>query len=202
MEKKNQIYLSAFIMYLIAGFAGYISQILGYWVVLVLSLLCAAFTMSCVFSEEKSLFKTTMFEWISVCAFAGLELILTVCISIINIPLNSALGYINLIVQTLGLLFVLYSGIKFVISYTHIDELIKEKWSNRKSSKEVIVQEESNEFAEKVEETIASETVTEDTNLDTSDVEIVGQTEAEPEVIGIECKKEKEVETPYMEEEL
>ena len=69
MSKKNQVYLSAFLMYLVVGLTGYINAIGSYWSVLIISLLLAGYTLVNVFNKEENLVKETKFEWISVCVF-------------------------------------------------------------------------------------------------------------------------------------
>lgn len=203
MEKKNQIYLSAFIMYLIVGFAGYINQATNYWVVLLASILVAAFTFTCTLGIDKEDIKKTRIEWISVYAFTALELLLTIFIAIAKVPSIGFFKYFNYTIQVLGSLFAIYAVIRFVISYTHIDSFIKEKFSKKNTIKEeTVIDQPVEEFATKVEETIAEETTIHDAQVDTSDVEIVGESKKEQEVIGIEYKTQKEVNTPYMEEEL
>lgn len=199
MEKKSQIYLSAFLMYIIVGFAGYINQFSNYWVVFILATLVAGYAFSCIFTDRE-LLQGTKIDWISLSVFYGLELILTVLIGILKLPYVGFFKYFNYTVQVLGILFVIYYIIRFVISFTKIDSIIKEKFANRRNNKhELVVKEET--IASQVEQTIESE-VKEANNFDENDVEVVGQEVKEPEVIGIEYKKEKEPETPYMEEEL
>jgi hypothetical protein len=204
MEKKNQIYLAAFIMYLVVAFAGYVNQLTNnYWIVLVLSLLITAFTMSCTIGKDNKVLKETKFDWISVCAFAVVEIALTACISIAKVRFIGVFKYFNYTVQILGFLFALFAIIRFVVSYTKIDEKVKEKIANRKNKTQVMEENTNQEVASKVEETIAQEETTQEVDdVVTTDVDTVESEQAESEIIGIELKEQKEEETPYMEEEL
>ena len=132
--------------------------------------------------------------------FLALEVALTLCIAVIKVPYTGFFKYFNYTVQGLGLGFAIYSIIRFVLSYTSIIGLINEKLANRRvNKKSKILRNEEKPVSSKVEETIAKETNIDD--IDT-DVEFVSKASKEPEVIGIEYIKEKEVSTPYMEEEL
>ena len=206
MAKKNQIYLSAFIMYLVAGFAGYLTNISSYWMVLMVSALLCAYTLLNVFSKEDNLREETMVEWISVCGFLGLEAIITLCVCVFNVRYVGFFKYFNYGVQILGLLFVGYSLVKYVLTHTETYGYVKNKFSKAKKEEEVIVTKEEpvNEVALEVQEVIAKEEVKEDINLDidTSDIEIVGETAQEDNSVKSLELKTAEIETPYMEEEI
>ena len=204
MENKNQIYLLSFIMYLVVGVAGYINQFTNYWVVLVLSVLITAYTLSLVFFNNKEVKESTKVEWMSVSAFCFIELILTIYTVVVKLPYVGVFKYVNYIVQVIGLGFAMYSIVRYVLTHTKYVDMIKEKVESKKVVKEAtqtITETPTNsEVATEVEETIAEET-----SLQDSDVEIVEETvneETESEVIGIEYKKEEEIKTPYMEEEI
>ena len=211
MENKSQVYLLSFIMYLIVGLAGYINQITNYWIVLLLSFLVCAYTLGLVFLNNKELKETTKVEWISVSSFFVLEMILTVYSAVVKVPYVGFFKYFNYGVQILGLIFAIYSIVRYVLLHTSYVELIKEKIASKKASKEikqdVMLDEVKNEIASEVQEVIAEEEEKEDN----TDVEVVEtenieeekiEEEVENEVIGIEYKQEKEIPTPYMEEEI
>lgn len=199
MENKKQVYLSSSIMYILVGFAGYIHQIGNYWVVLILCLLATASTLTSAFLNETSIVKDTILDWASVCAFFVLEAILTVCIEIIGIPFEGFFELLNYGVQMLGIGFIMYSIIRFTLMNTHF---IKKEVIYEKEEVAAIepINTEKEEISTMVEEAIEQETVLEEEKVD-EEVEIVGQTKKEPEIIGLEYKNQ-EVETPYMEEEL
>ena len=211
MENKSQVYLLSFIMYLIVGLAGYINQITNYWIVLLLSFLVCAYTLGLVFLNNKELKETTKVEWISVSSFFVLEMILTVYSAVVKVPYVGFFKYFNYGVQILGLIFAIYSIVRYVLLHTSYVELIKEKIASKKESKEikqnVMLDEVKNEIASEVQEVISEEEEKEDN----TDVEVVEtenieeekiEEEVENEVIGIEYKQEKEIPTPYMEEEI
>ena len=199
MEKKTQIYLLAFIMSAIAGFAGYINQFSNYWVVFVLSVLVAGYTLSSVLTD-KELFDETKKDWISISIFFGLEVILTILIGIVKLPYVGFFRYFNYAVQLLGIGFMIYSIVRFVLSFVDFKELIKVKEKIVKETKKSVKQEvvlKEGKVTSKVEEIIETEEVVEE-----KEIESFEEVNSQPEVIEIEYKKEKEIETPYMEEEL
>jgi len=206
MSKKNQVYLSAFLMYLVAGLAGYINDFASYWMVLLISGLITVYTMLNAFSKEENVSSETKVDWISVCAFFGLEVIITLCVCVWGVSYVGFFKYFNYAVQILGLLFAIYAIIKYVIANTSYYETIKNKISTSKQDKhEIVVMEETknSQVVEKVEEVIAQETHKEELHEELDDIDIVEQnSNNESEVIEIECKKEEEVVTPYMEEEI
>lgn len=194
MEKKTQIYLSGFAMSAVVGFAGYINQFSSYWVVFILSILIAGYALSSIFTD-KELFNETKFNWISICAFLGLEVLLTVLIGIAKLPYVGFFKYFNYGVQLLGIAFMIYYVAIFIISFANLKELLKEKLSKKEEVKhDVVVKEETT--SNNVEEVIQSEENVE------NDVEVFEETISEPQVMEIGYKKEKEIDTPYMEEEL
>lgn len=204
MKEKNQVCLSAVMMFAVAGFAGYISQISNYWFVFIFSVLITLLTLSSVLFDGKELRTATRFEWISICAFFGLETILTFCISVLKLPYSKWLVTFSLFVQAAGLLLLMFSIIRYVLAYTKIHVSIKEMINNRKSMKMTVDSSNSQqEVASQVEETIASEEVKEELVESQQEVyEFVDEVSKEPEVIGIELKEEPEIATPYMEEEM
>lgn len=202
MSKKNQIYLVSFIMYLVVGLSGYIAKLSNFWMVLIINVLLCAYTLLNVFSKEENVFKKTMVEWISVCAFTLLETIVVVGAEVFNFSFVGAFRYFNYVVQILGLLFAMYAIVKFVINNTDYYQLIKSKFSKKEVKHEIVVANENNEVATKVEEVIEEEVVVEEKEDTLDDIDIIGEDNTETEVIGIELKKEETIETPYMEEEI
>ena len=205
MAKKNQIYLSAFLMYLVVGLAGYLTDISSYWMVLIVSALLCAYTLLNVFDKDEDLKKETIVEWTSVCGFLGLEAIITLCVCVFNVRYSGFFKFFNYGTQILGLLFVGYSLVKYVLLNTETYGYVKSKFK-KEAKQDVVVeaQESENEVAIEVQETIAKEEVKEEFNMDidVSDVEIVGEKPNEEESVKtIELMKE-EIETPYMEEEM
>lgn len=192
MERKSQIYVATLLMCLLAGFAGYINQISNYWLVLFLSLLLAGFTVSCMLGEKKENLKESRFYWLTTFVFTGFEVILTICISLIQIKVTGVFKYINYFIQAAGLLLSIYLIVVYVLKVTNLTTLIKERIETKKEETKVEIEKESVK-----EETV----VNEEKNDDLDDIEIVGENKKEAEVIGIECKKE-EIKTPYMEEEI
>ena len=204
MEKRNQVCLSAAIMYAVAGFAGYINEISNYWIVLVLSFLAVLLVLSSVLFDPQEVRDTTKIEWISAVAFFAVEIILTMCIEVLKLPYVGFFGFFNLTIQSLGLVFIIYAIVKSVISYTGIHNTIKEFLINRKTTKvktttTTVVNE---EIATKVEEAIAEETTQELVEEQETVYDFTEESEKEPEVIGIELREETEIATPYMEEEM
>lgn len=210
MENKSQVYLLSFIMYLIVGFAGYINQFTNYWVVLLLSVLVCLYTLSLVFLNNKDVKETTKVEWVSVSVFFVLEMILTVYTAIVKLPYVGFFKYFNYGVQILGLGFAMYSIIRYVLSHTSYVAVIKEKLESKKSIKEteqvLEIDETKEEFANEIQEVIEEQEKEENANVEvveTNDSVVEEDTkEPENEVIGIEFKQEKEIPTPYMEEEV
>lgn len=206
MERKSQMYLSAVIMYAIAGFAGYIYSVSNYWFVFVLSLLVALLTASSVIFDGSELRSETKFDWISVATFFVLETALTICVEVVKLPLVGIVGNLNLFVQGTGLVFLMVSVIRFTLMYTKIHVSIKNGIANRKATTKMNVVTENvtnEEIAIKVEETITSEEVKEELVEAQEEVYDFSENEvSEPEVIGIELKEEAEIVTPYMEEEM
>ena len=203
MGKRNQVCLAAIIMYAIAGFAGYISQISNYWMVLILSFLAVVLVLSSVLFDPREVRNSTRIEWISTLAFFAMEVILTFCIEVFKLPYVGFFGYFNLIVQSLGLLFVIYGIVSSVVSYTGIHKTIKEYIENRKSARINVTTTVANEeIAAKVEEAITEETNNELVEAQEEVYDFTSEEEKEPEVIGIELKEEPEIVTPYMEEEM
>ena len=204
MTKKNQIYLPAFIMYIIAALGTVIYNWTNdYWLVAVVSLIVTGFTLFTVFTNKEETMNSTMFDWISVCALAAFQVVLTICVSILHMPFVGFLRYFNYGVQIAGYILIGYAAVRFVLEYTSAIEKVRNYFKNRKANKSQKIENSNEEVANKVEEAISSEKVNEETT-DTSDVEVIGtsQEEKEPEIIGIELKEEKEEPTPYMEEEL
>lgn len=202
MEKKYQIYLASFLMYVIAGFAGYVYQASSYWIVALLTILATLFMVSCFLGLDQETKQNTKIQWISAFAFAGVELGLTVCVELVKLPFTSVFKYVNYAIQILGFLFVIYLVAYIVISYTHINEKIIERIKNKKTVKTEVLESEQSDVAVQVEETIKEETPVNEEENPMEDVEVVGETkDEEPEVLGIEFKEEDEIETPYMEEE-
>ena len=198
MSGKNQVYLAGLAMYLVASLAG--SFIDKYWMILIASVLIVMFTVSKVFNENdtENLKDTVKFDWISIFAFAAVELILTFCISLLSLPLTGFVGYLNFITQLVGYFFIGYSIIRYTLANTEVVSFVKSKLNSKKE--ETIVSEEvvNEEVATKVEEVINEETPVEVFE----DVTPVEET-IEPQIMTIECKKEeKEIVTPYMEEEI
>ena len=203
MEKRSEVCLSAIIMYVIVGFAGYINQVSNYWIVLALSFLSVIMVLSSVLFDPKEVREGTKVEWISVLAFFVMEAILTFCIEVLKLPYVGFFGFFNLVVQSTGLLFIIYVTVRYVLSYTRINKTIRETIKNRKASKmnaaTTVVNE---EVAAKVEEAIAEETAEELVETQEEVYDFTAETENETEVIGIELKEEPEISTPYMEEEM
>ena len=205
MTKRNQIYLSAFLMYLVVGLAGYLTDISSYWMVLLVSALLCAYTLLNVFDKDEELVKDTMVEWTSVCGFLGLEAIIAICVCVFNVKYSGFFKFFNYGSQILGLLFAGYSIIKYVLLNTETYGYVKGKFK-KEVKEEVILEtkEVENEVALEVQKTIAQEEVKEEFNMDidVSDVEVVGEESKEEEnVKTIELMKE-EIVTPYMEEEI
>ncbi len=202
MEKRSEICLSAIIMYAVVGFAGYINQVSNYWIVLALSFLSVLLVLSSVLFDPKEVRDSTRVEWISVLSFFALELILTLCIEVFNVPYAGLFGFFNLAVQSLGLLFIIYVTVRYVVAYTGIHKTIKETINSRKVSKMDTAPVANEELAAKVEEAIAEETSEELVETQEEVYDFTAETENETEVIGIELKEEPEIATPYMEEEM
>ena len=201
MEKKYQIYLASFLMYVIAGFAGYVYQASSYWIVGLITILASLFMVASLLGLDEETKNNTKVQWISAFAFAGAELGLTVCVELIKLSFTGVFKYINYGFQILGFLFIIYLVGYIVITYTKINETVVSKIKNRKAVKTEVLEKQESEVAEKVEEVIKEETPV-NQELAAEDVEIVGQNqESETEVLGIEFKEEDEIETPYMEEE-
>lgn len=203
MENKKHVYFSSCVMYILVGFAGYISQIGSYWIVFLLCCLAAASTLTSAFLNEISIVKETLLDWVSVCVFLLLESILTICIEIVGVSYTGFFKYFNYLVQCLGIGFITYSIIRFVLMNTHFikKEVIYEQ-EEIPAIETINTQKE--EISTMVEEAIEQETILETVSEDEKiegEVEIVGQTQKEPEIIGLEYKN-PEIETPYMEEEL
>ncbi len=205
MEKKYQIYLAAFLMYVVAGFAGFIYLASNYWVVAIITGLAALFMVACLLGIDAETKNSTRIQWISTFAFVVAQLALTICIEIIKLPFVGVFKYINYGVQILGVLFIMYLVVYLTINYTRIDKTIVELIKNRKAEKtEILESTETNEVATQVEEVINQEEPVSEEEFSMEDIEIVGEPEEqeEPEVLGIEFKEEDEIATPYMEEEL
>ena len=209
MEKKYQVYLASFLMYVISGFAGYIYQASSYWTVALLVVLATLFMVASFLGLDEESKNSTKVQWISACSFAFIELVLTVCIEIIKLPFVGIFKYVNYGVQIAGILFIMYLVIYLVFTYTNIKntfgevaEIVK-KTKSKKEKAEVLESKQESEVAVQVEETIKEETPVNEEEFSMEDIEIVGQAkETETEVLGIEFKEEEEIETPYMEEEL
>ena len=205
MENKNQIYLAGMFMYVIATLSGIIGGYFTYWTVFALSLIVLTFTITRVFGNDETTFKSTMFDWISICSFAFLITILTILIALFRLPFTGFIAYIAYAIQLIGFGFICYSIVRFVVSYTKINEKIANKYNSLKEAKAAkknanleLKEETTNNVGEVVEETITTET-----NVDSSEVEVVEEAITTPEVVTIECKKEEPtIETPYMEEEI
>jgi len=197
MSGKNQVYLAGLVMYLVASIAG--TFINHYWLVLIASILIVMFTVSRVFSDNdtENLKDTLKFDWISIFAFAGVELVLTCLISLLSLPLVGFVGYLNFLTQIAGYFFIGYAIIRYTLANTEIVSFVKNKFKFKKE--EIVVSEEivNEEVANKVEEVIKEETPVE-VFEDINDVEEI----KEPEIMTIEYKKEEEIVTPYMEEEI
>lgn len=207
MEKKNQIYLSAFIVYLLVGFAGYINQFVSYWLLFALMALITVYTLLSAFLDDKEIRGSSKVEWLSVCVLLGLELVLTIGLYT-SFSTSVVFKYLNYITQVLGLGLVGYSIVRYVISHITLHEIVKDKWSARKTknnSSQLMEETHKEEVANKVEETITQETALQETETPESVItnEVVSDTEntdLEPGIIEIECKQE--ITTPYMEEEI
>ena len=180
MTKKNQIYLSAFIMYLMVGLSAYLVKVTNYWTVFIISVLLCLYTLINTFSKEENLANETKVEWISVSAFVVLEAVLA--ISVTYFPSAGFVRSLDYTIQLLGLLFVGYSMVRYVLANTETYSYVKSKFT--KSTKEEVAienEEPVNEVAIEVQETIAQEEVKEefDMNIDVDDVEVVGETTPE-----------------------
>ena len=148
---------------------------------------------------DKEIYNTMKFDWISIFAFAGVELVLTFAISLLSLPLAGFVGYLNLTAQICGYLFLGYAAVRFALDYTEVYNFVK-KFLTKKKENNVVVTPEVKQETTKIEEVIQEETQKE--VLET--VEEIEEVIAEPEVVAIEYKKEEKqiIATPYMEEEI
>lgn len=201
MSNKNKVYLAGLAMYLLASLSGFL--ISNYWIVLVIAVVISMFTIKVVFDKnnvEENLNSSLRFDWISIVSFLGLILILTVCLSVFELMLVGIVGYLNLFIQIAGYICIGYSAIRYTIENTTIVDVIKAKFNSNQTT--VVSEDEviNKEVATKVEEAIKEEIVV----TETHEVEVVEETPVvEPEIKGIELKvEEKEIATPYMEEEI
>ena len=197
MSNKGQIYLAGLAMYVVASLAGFVLD--TYWLVLVASALIASFTAFKVFKDSKEeLYESTKIDWISIFAFTTVEVILTVCISLLELPLTGLVGYLNLFAQIMGYIFVGYSVIRYTLANTTVYKDVTKKFTSKRENTIISDEEPTNvKVAEEVTEIIKEETPA------YHDVEVVGA-KTEPEIKSIELKVEEETEiaTPYMEEEI
>ena len=197
MSNKNQIYLAGLAMYVVAGLAGY--AIDAYWIILIASLLIAGFTSYKVFKENREeLFDSTKIDWISILSFAAIELVLTICITLLKLPLTGVVGYLNLFAQIMGYVFIGYSVIRYTLEHVTFHKELIER-ANSKKTTTIILEETptTTKVAEEVKEVIKQEEPT------VHEVEVVEEaTEPEIKSIALKVDTETEVPTPYMEEEI
>lgn len=203
MSNKNQVYLAGVLMYLVAGLAGYL--ISSYWVVGIASVLLGIFTAYKTFgnASKDDVYYSIKFDWISILAFAVVEVILTVCITVLKLELVGILGFVNLFVQAMGYVFVGYSIVRYTLEHTTFHKEISKVIARRRETTiiadETITTTTANEEVAKQVEEIITEAAPE-----YHEVEIVGEKVEETEIKSIELKVEEETEivTPYMEEEI
>ena len=212
MERKNQVYLSAFIMYVIAGFAGAIYALTkNYWMILLLAALVAGFTAVSVANKDTATLKETKFSWISVAALLAVETIYAILVEAARLPFKGFFLYFYYLGQIAGFVLMGYAIVRLVLEKTSVVETTKELWNRKhdKAEKLEVKTETENNVGSQIEDAIAEETANQDA-ANSEDVEIVESTEEtikensqEPEIIGIELQEaSNEVVTPYMEEEL
>ena len=199
MSNKNKIYISGALMYLVASCAGLVIN--HYWLVLIASMLISIYVSNIVFDKngDREIYNTMKFDWISIFAFAGVELVLTFAISLLSLPLVGLVGYLNLTAQICGYLFIGYAAVRFALDYTEVYSFVKKLLTKRNNNNVVVTPEVKQEIT-KVEEVIEQETQKEAFET----VEDVEEVITEPEVVAIEYKKEEKqvINTPYMEEEI
>lgn len=199
MSNKNQIYLAGLAMYIVAGVAGY--AIDAYWIILLLSVLIAGFTYVKLFGAngDEEVRETTKFDWASIFAFCAVELVLTICISLFKADLTGFVGYLNLFAQMAAYVCIGYVVIRYTLANTSFHKMLIKKFKKEAETvEETTTEEVVEEISSAIEETKA-EPVVEEYN----EVEVVGSIQ-EPEIKSIELKVEetKEIDTPYMEEEI